>query len=203
MRAMAPQITGALIVYWTVSSDADQRKHQSSASLVCVRGIPRSHRWIPHTKASDAEHVSIWWRHHENRKYRCMRITRKLGSTATSTVITRLLPLTDYISGTENETQRALLGHTNGNIEMRSPSVAAMLTMFAAATIVRFPPVSRLRVSKQMIFENVTDPQLITIRRYVIQWFDKRNYPSIVILHEMQILYSIIHHIQFCGQYCV
>ena len=38
-----------------------------------------------------------------------------------------------------NETQRALLGHTNGNIEMRSPS--AMLTMVAAATIVRFPPV--------------------------------------------------------------
>ena len=36
---------------------------------------------------------------------------------------------------------RALLGHTNGNIEMRSPSAAAMLTMVAAATIVRFPPV--------------------------------------------------------------
>ena len=35
------------------------------------RWIPRSHRWIPRTKASDAEHVSIWWRHLENRKYRC------------------------------------------------------------------------------------------------------------------------------------
>ena len=68
------------------------------------------------------------------------RITRKLGSTATSTVITRLLSLTNFISVTENETQRALLGHTNGNIEMRSPSAAAMLTMVAAATIVRFPP---------------------------------------------------------------
>ena len=41
----------------------------------------------------------------------------------------------------KNEIQRALLGHTNGNIEMRSPSAAAMLTMVAAATIVRFPPV--------------------------------------------------------------
>ena len=49
---------------------------------------------------------------------------------------------TNYISGAKNETQRALLGHTNGNIEMRSPSAAAMLTMVAAATIVRFPPVS-------------------------------------------------------------
>ena len=59
----------------------------------------------------------------------------------TSTVVTRLLPLTNYISGAENETQQAFLGHTNGNIEMRSPSAAAMLTMVAAATIVRFPPV--------------------------------------------------------------
>ena len=66
-------------------------------------------------------------------------ITKTLGSTATSTVITRLLTLTNYISGIENETQRALLGHTNGNNEMRSPSAAAIVTMVAAATIVRFP----------------------------------------------------------------
>ena len=78
---------------------------------------------------------------HRDGEYFLHRITRKLGSTATKTVITRLLPLTNYISGTENETQRALLGHTNGNVEMHSPSAAAMLTMVAAATIVRFPPV--------------------------------------------------------------
>ena len=66
---------------------------------------------------------------------------KKLGSTATSTVIAGLLPLTNYISGAENETLRTLSGHTNGNIEMRSPSAAAMMTMVAAATIVRFPPV--------------------------------------------------------------
>ena len=78
---------------------------------------------------------------HRDGEYFLHRITRKLGSTATSTVITRPLPLTNYISDAENETQRALLGHTNGNIEMRSPSAAAMLTMVAAATIVRFPPV--------------------------------------------------------------
>ena len=79
---------------------------------------------------------------HRDGEYFQHRITRKLGSTATSTLITRLLPLTNYMSGAENETQRALLGHTNGNIEMRSPSAAAMLTMVAAATIVRFPPVT-------------------------------------------------------------
>ena len=54
----------------------------------------------------------------------------------------RPLSLTNYISIADNETQRALLGRTNGNIEMRSPSAAAMLTMVTAATIVRFPPVN-------------------------------------------------------------
>ena len=42
MGAMASQITSLRIVYSTVYSGADQRKHQSSASLVFVRGI---HRW--------------------------------------------------------------------------------------------------------------------------------------------------------------
>ena len=39
MGAMASQITSLTIVYSTVYSDADQRKHQSSASLAFVRGI--------------------------------------------------------------------------------------------------------------------------------------------------------------------
>ena len=39
MRAMASQITSLTIVYSTVYSDADQRKHQSSASLAFVWGI--------------------------------------------------------------------------------------------------------------------------------------------------------------------
>ena len=50
MSVMASQITSLTIVYSTVYYGADQRKHQ---------------RWIPRTKASDAENVSIWWRHHE------------------------------------------------------------------------------------------------------------------------------------------
>ena len=40
--AMASQVTSLTIVYSTVYSGADQRKHQSSASLAFVRGI---HRW--------------------------------------------------------------------------------------------------------------------------------------------------------------
>ena len=113
MGTIASKITSLTIVYSTVYSDADQRKHQSSASLAFVRGIHREpmkspHRgpvicfhlmtssfvlWIfrrtskktskfrvtglcagnslgtgefPTQMASNAENVSIWWRHHWN-----------------------------------------------------------------------------------------------------------------------------------------
>ena len=46
---MASQITSLTVVYSTVYSDADQRKHQSSAPLAFVWGIHRD-RWIPRTK---------------------------------------------------------------------------------------------------------------------------------------------------------
>ena len=61
-------ITSLTIVYSIVYSDADQRKHQSSASLAFVQGI--------HTQltgeflaqmASNVENVSIWWCHHAER----------------------------------------------------------------------------------------------------------------------------------------
>ena len=40
MSTIASQITSLAIVYSTVYSGADQRKHQSSASLLFVWGIP-------------------------------------------------------------------------------------------------------------------------------------------------------------------
>ena len=49
MTTIASWITSLTIVYSTVYSDADNRKHQSSASLACVWGIHRD-RWIPRTK---------------------------------------------------------------------------------------------------------------------------------------------------------
>ena len=58
MGEIASQITSLTIVCSTAYSDADQRKHQSSASLAFVRRIHRGQ------KASNAENVSIWWRHH-------------------------------------------------------------------------------------------------------------------------------------------
>ena len=49
MTTIASQITCLAVVYSTVFSVADQRKHQSSASLAFVWGIHRD-RWIPRTK---------------------------------------------------------------------------------------------------------------------------------------------------------
>ena len=50
MTAIASQITSLTIVYSTVYLDADQRKHQSSASLAFMQGINRGpvnspHKW--------------------------------------------------------------------------------------------------------------------------------------------------------------
>ena len=61
MGAIASRITSLTIVY----SDAEQRKHQSSASLAFVRGIHRTGEF-PAQMASNAENVSIWWRHQVN-----------------------------------------------------------------------------------------------------------------------------------------
>ena len=50
MDTMVAQITSLMIVYLTVYSDTDQRKHQSSVSLAFVRGVHRGpvnslHKW--------------------------------------------------------------------------------------------------------------------------------------------------------------
>ena len=48
MRTIASQTTSLTIVYSTVYSGADQRKHQSSVSLAFVRGIYRGPVYSPH-----------------------------------------------------------------------------------------------------------------------------------------------------------
>ena len=59
MSTTASQITGVSIVYSTVCSGADQRKHHSAASLAFVTAE------FSAQMASNAENASIWWRHHE------------------------------------------------------------------------------------------------------------------------------------------
>ena len=48
MRAMASQINNLTIVYSTIYSGVDQRKHLGSASLTIVRGIYRGPVNFPH-----------------------------------------------------------------------------------------------------------------------------------------------------------
>ena len=48
MGVITSQITSLTIIYSSVYSDADQRKHQSSASLAFVRGIHRGPMNSPH-----------------------------------------------------------------------------------------------------------------------------------------------------------
>ena len=66
MGMMASQITSLTIVYSTVYSDTDQRKHQSSASLAICAGNSLVTGEFPAQMASNAENVSIWWCHHEH-----------------------------------------------------------------------------------------------------------------------------------------
>ena len=64
MGTIASQITSLTIIYSKVYSDADQRKHQSSASLAFVWGNSSVTGEFPAQMASNAENVSLWWCHH-------------------------------------------------------------------------------------------------------------------------------------------
>ena len=69
MGAITSQITSPTIVYSTVYSDADQRKHKSSASLAFVRRIHRGpvnypHKWPVTRKMFPFDDVIMIWTHY-------------------------------------------------------------------------------------------------------------------------------------------
>ena len=64
MGAMASQFTSLAIVYSIVYSGADKKKHQSSAPLAFVKGNSPVTGEFRAQMVSNAENVSIWWRHH-------------------------------------------------------------------------------------------------------------------------------------------
>ena len=61
---MAFEITGVSIAHSTICSGEDQRKHQSFASLAFVTENSPVTSEFPDQRASNAENVSIWLRHH-------------------------------------------------------------------------------------------------------------------------------------------
>ena len=83
MGAIASQITSLTIVYSTGHSDADQRKLQSSSSPVPGE--------FPAQMASNAENVSIWWRHREP-------IARQAGSSPMLPLCSPHVPIGDVDS---------------------------------------------------------------------------------------------------------
>ena len=78
MNAIASQMTGVSIVCSTIYSGGYQRKHQSSTSLAFVMGKPPVTGGYPTQKASNAENVSIWWRHQILGSIVC-RVNQKFG----------------------------------------------------------------------------------------------------------------------------
>ena len=65
MGAIASQITSLTIVYSTVNSDADQKNTSKlRVTDICAVNSPGTGEF-PAQMASDAENISIWWRHHE------------------------------------------------------------------------------------------------------------------------------------------
>ena len=64
MGAVASHITSLTIVYSTVYSGADKRKIKAPRHWPCVGNSQMAGEFSAQM-ASNAEAVSIWWRHHE------------------------------------------------------------------------------------------------------------------------------------------
>ena len=65
MTAMASEITGVSIVYLTICSGTDQRKTSKLRVTGLCEGNSPVTGEFPAQRASYAENVSIWWRHHD------------------------------------------------------------------------------------------------------------------------------------------
>ena len=63
MGAIASQITSLTIVFSTVYSNADKKTSKLRVTGLCVDNSRKTGEF-PAQMASDAENVSIWWRHY-------------------------------------------------------------------------------------------------------------------------------------------
>ena len=65
MGAIASQITSLTVFYSTVYSDADQMKRKLRVTGLCAGNSPVTGEFSTQM-ASNAESISIWWRHHDD-----------------------------------------------------------------------------------------------------------------------------------------
>ena len=63
MSAIASRITSLTTVYVTIYSRADKKKTKLRVTGLCAGNSPETGEF-PAQRASNAENVSIWWRHH-------------------------------------------------------------------------------------------------------------------------------------------
>ena len=93
MGAVASQITSLTIVYSTVYSDTDQRKHQSSTSVAFVQGIHRGPVNSPHKRPVTRKMFTfddvIMQRHKAQTMWIIMNY---LGAITAITTVTAVLP---------------------------------------------------------------------------------------------------------------
>ena len=64
MGTIASQITSLKIVYSTVYSDTDKKTSKLRVTGLCAGNSPGIGEF-PEQMASNAENVSMWWRHHD------------------------------------------------------------------------------------------------------------------------------------------
>ena len=123
MSTIASQITSLTIVYSTIYSGEDQSKHQSSASLAfCVGNSPGTGEF-PAQMASNAENVSIWWRHHATERTPMIRF-----SLETFMLISWKMHSTKYLAMTTNISaqKRFATIFSNGRIWLFSVLMTAL-----------------------------------------------------------------------------
>ena len=129
MSRMASQITSLTIVYSTVYSRCRSRKTSKlHVTGLCEGNSPVTGEF-PAQRASNAENVSIWWRHHESVvRLRCsvnvrlnhLLLSWDLRSKMTENKTVSALDISLYFSSQQGG---VLTPHTSKVIKCRSPDV--------------------------------------------------------------------------------
>ena len=129
--AIASNFTGLTIVYSIVHPGADQRNHQSSASLAFLcAGISPVTGEFPAQTASNAENVSIWWRHHL--------INIRSGSLGIIFCITEyIVKLVRHLLLRLSKTQRCNVTPTNFALSVLSTDITEYVNVYHVSTSIR------------------------------------------------------------------
>ena len=103
MKAMASQITNISIVCSTVGSDVDKKTSKLRVTGLCKMNSRVTCEFPAH-KASNAENVSIWWRHYERYSldndisyYYIIRSVFIIMEFIVAVIIVLLIPLSQYL----------------------------------------------------------------------------------------------------------